>query len=134
MKVLKIDGRTAKVFVLKETEDSIVYIPVKSLFRVDYEILNDLESRGGELLKTLANEKLPNGRNGLVQYDNLIQVARYSDDTKQLSHRVRRPDEVFGLASGEQTVITKTEAPQPKEEEPKKPARRKPGPKPKAKK
>lgn len=130
MKVLRIDGRTAKVFVLKETDDSLVYIPVKSLFRYDYDIMVEMEQRGGELLKTMAKEVLPNGRNALVQYDSLIQVARYTDTEQTEVRRVRRPDEIFGGFVKDEVVVTKEQQAEPVKAEPAKPARRKPGPKP----
>lgn len=129
MKVINVDGRPAKVFVLKETKDSIVYIPVKALFRVDYERLLELEKQGGELLKTMQKTTLENGRNALVQYDNVIQVLRYTSDST--GKRLKRPNED---GFGDEAPQLKQEVQQP---EPvttpsadEKPARRKPGPRP----
>lgn len=113
MKVLKIDGRAAKVFVLKETEDSLVYIPVKSLALVDYERLLKMEDSGGELLKTMAKETLSNGRNALVQYDNIIQVARYTDVEQTRGIRVRRPTEHFSAANEVSLANAKVQTPEP---------------------
>lgn len=101
MKNIKIDGRTQRVFVLKETEDSLVYIPVKALFLVDYERFRDMEEKGGELLKTMMNTTLDNGRNALVQYDNIIQVLRYVDGGKKTGVRLMKPSEVIAMAEAE---------------------------------
>lgn len=124
MKTLRIDGRLQKVFVLRETDDRLVYIPVKSCFLVDYKKLLDLENRGGDLLKHLSNETLPNGRNALTQFDNLICVMNKKSD--QEGERLRKPEEaMLDAALGQDN--SKVVEDQPKQEE--KPARRKPGPK-----
>lgn len=128
MKNVKIDGKLSRVFVLKETDDSLVYIPVKSLFRVDYEKLCELEKEGGELLKVLSKTTLPNGRNALVQYDSLIQVLRYTDEEKkQHGSRLKKPDEVFAEVE-QQAAITEAQATEQTEEQPRQ--RKRPGPKP----
>lgn len=136
MKTLRIDGRLAKVFVLKETQDSLVYIPVKSLFRIDYERLLKMEEQGGELLKTMAKTMLDNGRNALVQYDNVIQVLRYTEGQTDTGVRVRRPDElILSATKAEKLVHTAPKEPvqevrQEQEVVEEKPARKRPGPKP----
>lgn len=125
MKTLRIDGRLQKVFVLRETDDRVVYIPVKACFLVDYKKLLELEKRGGDILKHLSNETLSNGRNALVTYDHLIEVMRKG--AEEDGSRLKKPDEAITEAQlkGE---ATKEETVAPKEE---KPQRRKPGPKPK---
>lgn len=129
MKVINVDGRPAKVFVLKETKDSIVYIPVKALFRVDYERLLELEKQGGELLKTMQKTTLENGRNALVQYDNVIQVLRYTSDST--GKRLKRPNE-DGFGDAVPQLKQEDQQPEPvtTPSADEKPARRKPGPRP----
>lgn len=129
MKVINIDGKPNKVFVLKETKDSLVYIPVKALFRVDYERLVELEKQGGELLKVMQKTTLDNGRNALVQYDNVIQVLRYKNGS-EAGTRLKRPEEnIFNIGASE----IKAETAQPENVEQKQPqpqqTRNKPGPK-----
>ncbi len=91
MRTLRIDGKMQMVFVLKETDESIVYITVKSLSRVDYERLLDIEKQGGEMLAEMRKTKLANGRNALALYDNLIQVMKFSGNGQGV--RIRKPDE-----------------------------------------
>lgn len=130
MKVLRIDNQAVKVFVLKETEDSLVYIPVKSLALVDYQRLLKMEANGGELLKTMAKETLDNGRNALIQYDNIIQVLRYTDAEQSHGIRVKRPSEQFSLQDevAAATVVTPPQKAPQLSEEPQR-ERKKPGPK-----
>jgi hypothetical protein len=76
MKRLSINGRSKKVFVLSETEHRIIYIPVSACHRVDYERLKKIEAKNPDnMLDELKETKLDNGRNALVVYDKLIQVA-----------------------------------------------------------
>lgn len=93
MKDVRIDGKLQRVFVLKETEKRLVYIPVRSLMEVDYIRLIDMEKKGGDLLKVMTETKLDNGRNALVQYDNIIQVMNYTDKDNKLGTRLRKPEE-----------------------------------------
>jgi len=92
MKVVRINGKAAKVFVLKETEESLVYIPVNSIQRVDYERLLEIEKRGGEMLNEMRKTKLDNGMNALTLYDEVISVLRYNKDHTD-SVRVPKPTE-----------------------------------------
>lgn len=93
MKDIRIDGRLQRVFVLKETTERIVYIPLKTLHRVDYEALKEVsEKYGNEMMEGLKKTKLPNGRNALAQYDSIIQVSvKKGDDT----NRLRKPEEAL---------------------------------------
>lgn len=133
MKTLRIDGRLQKVFVLRETDDRLVYIPVKACFLIDYKKLLELENRGGDILKHMSNETLSNGRNMLVTMDSLIEVMHKKTD--QDGDRLRKPEEaMIDLSMGEKSKDKDTQpkqAEEPKTEE--KPPRRKPGPKPKKK-
>lgn len=132
MKNIRIDGRLQRVFVLKETTDRIVYIPLTSIFLEDYKVLLELEKEGGEMLKSLSKHTLKNGRNALVQYENIIQVAQYTDSGKGIATRLRKPSEIsfrsLELTSSFSDAEKGLAVEQPQEEQ--KPARRKPGPKP----
>lgn len=113
MKTLRIDGKMQMVFVLKETDDSLIYIPVKSLSRVDYDRLTDIEKQGGEMLTEMRKTKLANGRNALALYDNIIQVVRLTDETR--GHRLRKPDEPQAIGQTERETAPAQPAPQPAE-------------------
>lgn len=145
MKVVKIDGRSVKVFVLQENDESLAYIPVNAIAEVDYKRLTEIEKKGGEMLREMSRTTLDNGRNALVQYDNVIQIMRYTDKRKGLGKRVRKPGEpkqgvqgnqngselsnvVAQLSAAVATLVNnKASTPQQSQEE--KP-RKKPGPKP----
>ena len=151
MKDIRIDNRLQRVFVLRETKDRIVYIPVKTLHRVDYERLREIAERktSDDMLTVMGEVTLSNGINALLQYDSLICVAIKGEDNttkilkpgekavKALSGEVNnrgkaddssRTDEVLSRMTDVLEVVSKAVA---KEEA--KPARRKPGPKPKQK-
>jgi hypothetical protein len=135
MKTIRIDGRPSRVFVLLENETRLVYIPVKSCFLYDYRVLLEIEKQGGEMMKSLSKHTLDNGRNALVQYDKLIQVMNKSNN-KDTGSRLKKPEENLldeEIPKHEELTMPKAEdeVRQPVEEQ--KPARRKPGPKPKSK-
>jgi len=131
MQDIRIDGRTHRVFVLTKSDKRIVYIPVKSLHRTDYDRLCQLEKQDGDLLKVMQKTKLDNGRNALELYDDIIQVL----DLTKGNHRLPKPDEaMFGEAAPQsEPAKTSEEKPQQAEkkeetaEEPKKRGRRGPG-------
>lgn len=139
MKDIRIDGRLARVFILKEDANSLVYIPVKALFRVDYDRLTEIEERGGEMLKEMQRTTLDNGINALKQYDKIIQVLKYSSSDKKVGTRYPKPEEedlqadtqvaVKAATDKEAADQQATEKEIVKEAEaPATPARRKPGP------
>lgn len=103
MKDVRIDGKLQRVFVLKEKEDRIVYIPVKALHRKDYERLKDIEQRGGEMMKEMHKTTLDNGRNALELYDNIIQVVKLGAGTGK---RLRKPDEDVEQAGSENAIVS----------------------------
>ena len=112
--------RRIKVVVLNETDKAVVYIPLKAMTRVDYNRLQEIYDNAElDLLTTLRDHKLDNGRNALVVYKNIIEVYN------------KQPVESAPSTSERDTVQAEQPAPE-KTEEPK-PARRKPGPKPKNK-
>lgn len=91
MKDISIDGKIQRVYVLKQTGDRLVYIPLKDLHRVDYERLNELSEKEGELLKVLSRTTLDNGMNALTQYEHLLQIVDIVDGK---GTRVRKPSEI----------------------------------------
>lgn len=129
MKTIEVDNKVWKgdkqivqtqkkrVFVLREDEKSIVYIPVKALMRVDYERIVDIAKKAdGDLLTALRDTRLENGMNALVLYENSISVK--TKETKPAPE----------LQQTQETHSTEAQAetePQPKRRG------RKPGPKPK---
>lgn len=135
MKDLRIDGRMQRVFVLLETDERMVYIPVKSLHRVDYDFLIDLEDKWPRnMLEGLKKSKLPNGRNALVQYENIIQVLQFTgkgNEVRIKKPHERQPEEVQPVQVEVVSAPTPTVEAQPVQVEA--PARKKPGPKPKNK-
>lgn len=145
MKDIRIDGRMQRVFVLKETADRVVYIPVKVLHRVDYQRLIDIEAAAaGRMLDRMSETTLDNGINALVMYDKLIQVMEVSSNA-----RLRKPDEPLEKTAPVAQVFLNNQqlpaAPAPQAYAPVAPAavaapvaeavkpRGKPGPKPKPK-
>ena len=99
MKDIRVNGRLQRVFVLQENEKRIVYIPVKTLHRVDYDRLKKMEESKPAnlpLLDFMSKQKLDNGRLALVQFDALIQVANVGENGD--STRLVKPDERLILA------------------------------------
>lgn len=142
MKNIRISGKMKKVFVLRENEGNLVYIPLDSIQRVDYDRLLDIESRGGDMLNEMRKTKLDNGMNALAVYDDIIQVMHYADQKQPAGVRIPKPDEgrtAQERYEAEKEKIEKTsessESPakeQEQKEEPKK--RRGPGRPPKSEK
>lgn len=65
----------AKVIILNETDKALVYIPLKALSRIDYNRFKEMHAKSElDLLTTMRDEKLDNGRNALVVYKNVIGV------------------------------------------------------------
>lgn len=65
----------AKVIILNETDNALVYIPLKALSRIDYNRFKEIHEKSElDLLTTMRDEKLDNGRNALVVYKNVISV------------------------------------------------------------
>lgn len=124
MKTLRIDGKLQMVFVLKETDESVVYIPVKSLDRVDYERILDIEKQGGELLSEMRKTRLANGRNALALYDNIIQVVKLKGEGQGV--RIRKPDEPQAIG---QEVAEPKQAPAPQPQATQSTQQEKPAPK-----
>jgi len=103
MKDLRIDGRMQRVFVLLDAKDRIVYIPLKSLHRVDYEVLKEAsEKHGDRLMDALKKTKLKNGRNALAQYESIIQVS--VKNGKDEAERIQKPSEALVKIEAEKVV------------------------------
>lgn len=124
MKDIRIDNRMQRVFILKETDDRIVYIPVKALLRIDYDRLLKIEKDGKEMLDTMSKATLDNGINALVQYDNLIQVMMKTKEG--VGQRLRKPDEPEAKVTAPVAQVQTVQVVQQEVQE-----RRKPGPRPK---
>lgn len=133
MKDIRIDGRLQRVFVLKETNDRVVYISLRSLHRVDYDQLKDIsEKYGKDMLEGMKKSKLLNGRNALVQYDDIIQVSLKSGDDSQ---RMKKPVESLIAVESKNVAEKEVEVQQtPVIETPKAPtpAPKRRGPKPRS--
>lgn len=109
--------RRVKVIVLNETDKAVVYIPLKAITRVDYNRLKEIHEKAElDLLTTLRDYKLDNGRNALVTYKNVIEVQDKVVEPKE----AKAPDEPVQTNQSEKTET---------DEKPK----RKPGRPPKAK-
>jgi len=78
-KTINVNGKQKQVFVLRE-DKNVVYIPYSSLMRPDFHLLRKnaeiAQRKGEDLLDTLRDQTAQNGRNALVQVQNLI---RYVD-------------------------------------------------------
>lgn len=146
MKDVRIDGRLTRVFVLKESDDRLIYIPLKVLHRIDYDRLVSIENavKGGgmSMLERMSEVKLDNGRNALTQYDSLIQVMNKTIiDGRLAGVRMRKPGEPEDLsqpakepvAAVNGVPVVNTDTQTTSGEIAPKPPRRKPGPKPKPK-
>ena len=93
MKDIVLEGVPERVFPLRETEQCIVYIPLRKLLPVDYQRLLHFErtSRDEDLLKTMRDNELDNGQNALVQYSSLIEVL-YKQPPRSLYKDRNVPD------------------------------------------
>lgn len=143
MKDVRINGRMARVFVLKETKDRLVYIPLNSIHRVDYDRLLDVEAIASrtktDMLDVMSTYKLDNGRNALLQYDSIIQVLQKTADIGKISvgERLEKPGEAVIKMEVQATVKEASEvnegyAPQTTVVPQNQPKKRGPKPKPKA--
>lgn len=113
MEDIRVNNKLQRVFVLRKTDDSIVYIPLTSLTYVDYKRLLDVEAQGGEMLTQMRKETFDNGRNALALYDNVIEVVRLTDKKKGVGKRVLKPGETAPTPEPEQPVAQTTEQPNP---------------------
>lgn len=79
---VEMKGKRRLCFLVKQGEAANVVIPIESLTRIDYERINAMESKGGELMRTMRETTLDNGMNALVQYQNLLMVIEKPKSTK----------------------------------------------------
>lgn len=95
MKDFRIDGKMKRVFSLKETKDRVVFIPLESLTRKDYDRLTEAEEKAGaaELLTELRNTTADNGRNLLALVDNLIEVGVRDPKEDRVLFRMSKPNQ-----------------------------------------
>lgn len=143
MKDIRINGRMARVFVLKETKDRLVYIPLKNIHRVDYDRLLDIEAAAtranSDMLDVMSNYKLDNGRNALLQYDAIIQVMQKTTSIGKIDvgERLQKPEEAVIQMEIQAVVKEESEksegvVPQKAAEPQNQPKKRGPKPKPTA--
>lgn len=69
---VEIKGKRELCFLVKRGEVNDIVIPLKDIIAVDYKRLADMENEGGELMKTMRETTLDNGKNALVQYQHLL--------------------------------------------------------------
>lgn len=135
-KDIRIDGKLARVFVLAENDERLIYIPIKALTEVHYRQLTDISNaHPNGMLEAMRKAKLPNGRDALTVFDSIAQVL--IKESANGGNRLPKPEEAINK------IETRTQVSKPVEQEPvpqhttqvvaKKPTtqRRKPGPKPK---
>lgn len=93
-KDIRIDGKLARVFVLAENNERIVYIPIKALNRVHYDQLTDISNANPtNMLEEMRKTKLSNGRNALTVFDAITQVL--IKETDKEGSRLPKPDEAI---------------------------------------
>lgn len=93
MKDLTIDGKLQRVFVLAESSERIVYIPIRSLNETDYARLVEIENKNPrDMLAEMEKTTLSNGRNALSVYDAVIQVMK--KNTEKAGERLPKPEEM----------------------------------------
>ena len=97
LKDIQINNILRRVFVLEETPERLVYIPVKgSITTVDYKRLTDIAAsakNGQSMLYVMSKTTLDNGINALKLYDDIIQVCLKDSDKSGV--RMPKPDEIF---------------------------------------
>ena len=70
-------------FLLKNGEANKIVIPVDYLQPVDFSRLKEMESKGGELMRTMRDTTLSNGVNALDQYKDIICVVPNEEPAKE---------------------------------------------------
>lgn len=123
--------RKVKAFILKETEDFYVYIPLRHIMKQDYiRFLDMMKNHDGDLLEAMRDTKLENGLYAILVYDALIQTQAKAEVERLLT---------LTEEQAQATVNEAAEKPEP-ESKPAQPARnkdgtprKKPGPKPRKK-
>jgi hypothetical protein len=104
IKDIKIDGKMQRVFVLHSGNNRIAYIPYAYLSQIDYDRLIDLSKKypDGGMMDAMAKTTLPNNKNMLALYDNLIQVIDM--DSNNSGTRLRKPEEPAKMESADEDV------------------------------
>lgn len=129
-KDIRVDGKLQRVFVLTESKDRIVYIPLKNLTKIHYDQLTKIsEANPNNMLEEMRKSTLSNGRNALVMFESVIQVFEKVESDKE-GTRLPKPEEAINKVET-QSQVKQAEPPKPVIAEEQPTARRKPGPKPK---
>lgn len=96
--------RMTKVVVLRETPEAVVYIPLNSIARLDYNRMKEIYSRCEiDMLTSLRDERLDNGRNALVVYQSLIETLQKKQAVKS--------EETKTVVETKTEVVAKVEQP-----------------------
>lgn len=115
MKDIKInDGSIRRCFVLKEGPAATIAIPLRKLMAVDFRRLKTIEAQGGEMLKTMRDWKLDNGRNALKQYEPLIEVIHNPQFKRDKIRREQEEAKEQTVSSEVATESTETQEVAPK--------------------
>lgn len=107
MKNFMINGRERLCYVVKEGIKSDIVIPYDNVLMVDRMRLSAMESQGGELLKTMSKERLDNGVNALVAYQNVFVTV-----TKTVP--AKKPETLIETANLDGNIPVPAEATKPK--------------------
>lgn len=123
--------RLTKVMLLSETEQAYVFIPLNSITQVDYDRLKAVyDNTELDMLTTLRDHRMDNGRNALVTYRQLIKVKNKKSLGVETAETIRASQ---GQEDAQESQESQETGQEDQTEQAPKPARRKPGPKPKAK-
>lgn len=111
---MRINGKLIRAWILRETDERILYIPVKSMHRVDYEWFRENDKRvpnGSDFLNYMAKTKAKNGQHALKLYEAIIQVAIKNSKTD--AQRITKPDEAEQTINPKAADVVQPPAQQP---------------------
>jgi hypothetical protein len=99
LKDITIDNRLNRVFVLLESDERIVYIPIKGhIALVDFNRLSEMANKAAgtrSMLDEMKRTTLDNGINALKLYENIIQVLIKSPVNQKAGQRLPKPSEAM---------------------------------------
>jgi len=78
-----INGKDRGCFVVKKGEVCDIVIPIDSLAYVDMRRLHKMESKGDELMRTMRETTLDNGKNALKLYADILIDVRHPEPTHE---------------------------------------------------
>lgn len=77
-------------FIVAEGEVNDIVLPIKYLAPIDYQRLIGMEEKGGELMKVMRDTTLENGKNALIQFQQLL--VTYPKPLKQVVQEVTKSE------------------------------------------